>query len=79
LNYAEAHYILNVVAHSAKADFCRYVLRTPTPKEMCYNDLLNQIAKSFNKIINSLSWVSNLNDATTLAKSNLDLLLELSI
>ena len=32
--------------HSAKADFCCYVLHTPTPKNMCYNDLLNQIATS---------------------------------
>ena len=33
----------HVVTHSAKADFCCYVLRTPAPKEMCYNALLNQI------------------------------------
>jgi len=33
-----------VGAHSAKADICCYVLRTPTPKEMSSNDPLNQIA-----------------------------------
>ena len=34
-----------VIAHSAEADFFCYVLRTPTQKEMCSNDLLNQIEK----------------------------------
>ena len=39
---------LTVVTHSAKADFCCYVLRTPAPKEMCYNALLNQIDETAN-------------------------------
>ena len=47
--YNEEHTIieyLDVRTHSAKADFCCYILlkQNPTPKEMCSNDLLNQIA-----------------------------------
>jgi len=31
-------FIISVVeTHSAKADFCFSVLRTPKPKEMCFN------------------------------------------
>ena len=59
-----------VVAHSAEADFRCYVLRPPAPKEMCHNDLLNQIARHtcYNQL---LAVPSSGQRATTVAKSNL--------
>ena len=65
--------------HSAKADFCCYVLRTSTPKVNVLQRPAKPNCNTSFLLESSFNWVSNQNDVTTGAKGNLDLLLELPI